>query len=92
MAHVAHDKDKLINRVRRLRGQVEALERALVDGAECTDVLQLVSACRGALNGLMGEVIEGHVRYHIIDPDDHPKSARARAAQELLDVLDTYLR
>jgi DNA-binding FrmR family transcriptional regulator len=92
MAHVAHEKDKLINRTRRIRGQVEAIERALLEEAECAEVLQLVSACRGALNGLMSEVIEGHVRFHIIDPDDNPKSARSRAAQELLDVLDTYLR
>ena len=92
MAHITRDKDKLIHRVRRIRGQVDAIEKALLAEKECTDMLQLVSACRGALNGLMGQLIEGHIRFHVIDPDDKPKSPRAQAAQELLDVLKMYLR
>jgi len=92
MAHLTRDKDKLINRIRRIRGQVDAIEKALEQETEAADMLQLVAACRGALNGLMGELIEGHIRFHVIDPDDNPNSARGRAAQELLDVLKTYLR
>ena len=92
MAHLKRDKEKLINRIRRIRGQVDAIEKALEQETEAADMLQLVSACRGALNGLMSELIEGHIRFHVIDPDDNPNSARGRAAQELLDVLKTYLR
>jgi DNA-binding FrmR family transcriptional regulator len=92
MAHTTRDKRKLQNRVRRIRGQVDAIERALTEEHECADVLQLIAACRGAINGLMAEVIDGHVRSHVLDPDKNPTSAQAKAAQELLDVLKTYLR
>lgn len=92
MAHLTRDKDKLINRIRRIRGQVDAIEKALEQETEAADMLQLVSACRGALNSLMGELIEGHIRFHVISPDDHPNSARRRAAEELLEVLKAYLK
>ena len=92
MAHTTRDKEKLLIRVRRIRGQVEAIERTLGEEHECADVLQLVAACRGALNGLMSELIEGHIRFHVLDPDQRPTSDRARAAQELIDALRTYLR
>ena len=92
MAHTIRDKAKLLNRVRRLRGQLEAVERGLEDERDCSSILQLIAACRGAMNGLMAEVLEGHVRMHVLDPDAEPKSKRARAAQELLDVVKAYLR
>jgi DNA-binding FrmR family transcriptional regulator len=65
MAHVQRDRQALLKRTRRLKGQVEALERALVAGAECDDLLQQLAAVRGAANGLMAEVLEGHVRGHL---------------------------
>jgi DNA-binding FrmR family transcriptional regulator len=92
MAHTVRDKRKLRNRVGRIRGQVEAIDRGLVEEQDCNELLQLIAACRGAINGLMAEVIEGHVREHIVDPDEKPTSERSRAAQELLDVVKTYLR
>ncbi|MBU8896041.1 metal/formaldehyde-sensitive transcriptional repressor [Corallococcus sp. M34] len=92
MAHTTQDKDRLLKRVRRLRGQVEAIERALEEERECSDLLLLIAAARGATNGLMAEVVEGHVRHHIIDPDKKPRSPQSEAAQELIDVLRTYLR
>jgi len=92
MAHTVRDKKKLLNRVRRIRGQLDALERALVDERDCSDVLHLIAACRGAMNGLMTVVVEGHVRTHVLDPDARPTSRQAKAAQELLDVLRTYLK
>ena len=92
MAHTIRDKAKLLNRVRRIRGQIEAVERALEAERDCSSILQLISACRGAMNGLMAEVLEGHVRTHILNPDGEPKSKRARAAQELLDIVKAYLR
>lgn len=92
MAHLTRDKKKLLLRVRRLRGQVEAVERALEEERECEDVLQLIAAVRGATAGLMAEVVEGHVRFHLVDPDRRPTSAQARAAQQLIDVFKTYLK
>jgi DNA-binding FrmR family transcriptional regulator len=92
MAHTTRDKKKLLNRVRRIRGQVMAIEKALDQEQDCSDLLQLIAACRGAINGLMAEVIEGHIRFHVVDPDEKPTSNQARAAQELMDVVKTYLR
>jgi DNA-binding FrmR family transcriptional regulator len=82
------EKTKLLNRVRRIRGQVEAVERALEQEIGCADVLQLITAARGAFNGLMGEVIEDHIRIHLIDATPQP----ADAAEELIDVLKSYLK
>ena len=84
MAHVIRDKNKLLNRVRRLRGQVEAIERALNSEAECSKILHTIAACRGAINSLMAEVLEGHIRFHVVDLDCRPTSSQAAAAQELI--------
>lgn len=92
MAHIVRDKKKLLNRVRRIRGQVEAVERALQNEADCTEILHTIAACRGAINGLMTEVIEGHIRFHLVDPDKRPTSDQAMAAQELIDVIKQYVR
>jgi DNA-binding FrmR family transcriptional regulator len=94
MAHIVRDKTKLLNRVRRLRGQIDAIERTIEAGAddECTEVMQLIAAARGAMDALMANVLEGHIRHHMIDPDRRPSSAESRAAQELIDVVKTYLK
>lgn len=92
MAHTIRDKKKLLNRVRRLRGQIEAVEKAIAQEQECSMILLTIAACRGAINGLMAEVIEGHIRFHVVDPDRQPTSERAKAAQELIDVVKTYLK
>jgi DNA-binding FrmR family transcriptional regulator len=92
MAHTTKDREKLLIRVRRIRGQVEAIERALGDEHECADMLQLVAACRGALNGLMAELVEGKIRYHVLDPNRAPGSPQAEAAEDLIDIVRTYLK
>ncbi|HYK19041.1 MAG TPA: metal/formaldehyde-sensitive transcriptional repressor [Bryobacteraceae bacterium] len=92
LAHILRDQKKMLNRVRRIRGQVESIESAIERGADCSDILHTISACRGAINALMAEVLDGHIRFHVIDPDDNPKSEKARATQELIDVIKTYLR
>jgi DNA-binding FrmR family transcriptional regulator len=92
MAHTIRDKKKLLNRVRRIRGQIDAVEKALEQEQDCTTILMTIAACRGAINGLMAEVIEGHIRFHVVDPDHQPTSDTARAAQELIDVVKAYLR
>jgi DNA-binding FrmR family transcriptional regulator len=85
-------KTKLLNRVRRIRGQVEAVERALEQEIGCSDVLQLIAGARGAINGLMAEVLEHHIRMQVVDPLREPEAERARAAEELIDVIHSYLK
>ena len=92
MAHTTKDKARLLVRVHRIRGQVEAIERALDVDQECSTVLQLMAACRGALNGLIAEVLEGHVRFHVLDPKSGKNSPQAEAAEELINVVRRYLK
>ena len=92
MAHTVREKSKLIARVRRIRGQVEALERALEGETGCADVLQLIASVRGAMNGLMAEVMEDHIRFHVVDPAREADPDRAKGAEELIDVVRTYLK
>jgi DNA-binding FrmR family transcriptional regulator len=92
MAHTIRKKAKLLNRVRRIRGQIEAVERALEGEKECVDVLHLIAALRGAINGLTAEVIEDHIRNHITDPAHDPDAERAKGAEELIDVIRSYLK
>jgi len=92
MSHVVEDKQKLLNRVRRLRGQIDAVERALESEAGCTEVLRLLTTCRGAINGVMAEVVEDHIRTHLVDPEKNPGALNADAADQLIDVVHTYLK
>jgi DNA-binding FrmR family transcriptional regulator len=92
MAHTIRDKQKLLNRVRRIQGQLTAVEKALEQEQDCSTILLTIAACRGAINGLMAEIIEGHIRFHVVDPDREPTTEKARAAQELIDVVKAYLK
>lgn len=92
VAHTTRDKKKLLNRVRRIKGQVEAIERAIEGEAECASVLNTIAACRGAINGLMAEIIEGHVLFHVLDPARGPETAQGKAAAELIEVVNAYLK
>lgn len=92
MGHTIHEKAKLLARVRRIRGQVEGLERALVAEKGCAEVLHQIAAARGAINGLMAEVLEEHIRTHVADPEIASDAARAKGADELIDVLRAYLK
>ena len=91
MAHTVAEQQKLLHRVRRLKGQVEALERALEASAACTDVMKLLVTARGAINGLMAEVVEDHIREHMVDPERKPTRSESRAAEELVDVIKAYI-
>lgn len=91
MTHTIREKSKLLARVRRIRGQVEAVERALEAEAGCADVLQVVASVRGAVNGLMAEIIEDHVRCHVIAPS-LAANKRAAAADDLLEVVHAYFK
>lgn len=92
MAHTIRGKTKLLGRVRRIRGQVEALERALEAGKGCSEILHQIAAARGAMNGLMLEVITDHIQEHVANPDIGSASERKKGADELIDVIRSYLK
>jgi DNA-binding FrmR family transcriptional regulator len=92
MSHVAKEKAKLLNRLRRMRGQIGAMERAVDADNECVIVLQQATACRGALDGFIAEVIEDHIREHMVDPKAGSDSPQALAAEELIEVVHQYLK
>lgn len=87
MPHSPADKKKALTRVRRIRGQAEALERALESGADCAPVLQQLAAIRGAVNGLMSEILESHIREELA-ADRAPDAL----AQDLTNLVRSYLR
>jgi len=91
MSHTIREKQKLINRVRRIRGQMEAVERMLVDEKDCAEVMQVLAGVRGAVNGLMGEVIEDHVLMHVA-AEGLSQKERDEGAAELIDILRAYLK
>jgi len=92
MSHTIRDHKKLLARVRRIRGQVDGIERALTTQVGCEQVMHLIAGARGAMAGLMAEVVEDHVRSHLVDEDKHPGALKAEAAEQLLDVVRTYLK
>jgi DNA-binding FrmR family transcriptional regulator len=92
MGHTIREKAKLISRVRRIRGQVEALERALEAEAGCSQTLQLIASVRGAIHSLMAEIMEDHIRIHVVDPARERNVDRATAADELIDAVRAYFK
>lgn len=90
MSHTIRDKDKLLARVRRLKGQMEAVERGLEAGKPCGEILQLLASVRGALSGLTGEVMQDHLHEHVVHAETDAE--REKAAEELAQVLKTYIR
>ena len=92
MTHTVREKQKLLARVRRIRGQVEAVERALEAEAGCETVMHLLASTRAAMSGLMSEVIDEHVRKHLVDPKKHPGALNDDAVEDLLAVVRTYLK
>lgn len=90
--HTVRDKKKLLARVRRLKGQIEAIERALESETGCEQVLHLIAGARGAMAGLMAEVVEDHVRTHLVDGEKYPGALDKDAVEQLLDVVRSYLK
>ena len=91
MPHSPEEKKRVLTRVRRIRGQCDALERALQGGVECGPVLQQIAAIRGAVNGLMSEVLEAHIREDFAQPAGSD-ARRAERVQELLGLVRSYLK
>ncbi|AVA37683.1 metal/formaldehyde-sensitive transcriptional repressor [Cupriavidus metallidurans] len=92
MSHTIHDKQKLINRVRRIRGQIDAIERALEEEKACLDVLQQITSCRGAMNGLLTVVLEEHIRCHLVDVEPAKNEGEGDAREVLIEVVRSYFK
>ncbi len=90
--HTRQEREQLLNRVRRIRGQLNAVEKALVNSEDCSTVIHSLTGCRGGMDSLLFEILEGHIRFHIVNPNRRPSSQQAKATQELIDVLRTYLK
>jgi DNA-binding FrmR family transcriptional regulator len=91
MAHTIRDRKPLLTRVRRIQGQLRSLEATLDAGGECAAVLQQIAAVRGAVAGLMNQVLEGHIREHLGNPDATP-GEREEDVSEVVAALRSYLR
>jgi FrmR/RcnR family transcriptional regulator, repressor of frmRAB operon len=90
MGHTRESKSNLLARARRIRGQAEAIEKALESEQECGAILQLIAATRGAINGLMNEVVEGHIRHHVLSPK--AAAAEREGAEELIAIVRSYFK
>ena len=86
MAHLHNQKKKILSRISRIQGQLDAVARELNEEKECGLVLQTLAASKGALNGLMCEILEDHIRSHVMDKKNEQPTL------ELIDVLKSYLK
>ncbi|MDY7559664.1 metal/formaldehyde-sensitive transcriptional repressor [Pseudomonas sp. 10B1] len=89
MSHIVSNKNELLKRVKRIAGQINAVERALESDQDCAKTLHLVAATRGAINGLMDELIEAHAREHVANPELSDEE-RAIGVEELLEAIRRY--
>jgi len=90
MSHTILHKKSLLHRVRRIRGQIEAVERALLEERGCAEVMLTLAAGRGAIHALMAELLEDHLREHVAEGAGLAK--RRRAAGEVTRAFRMSLR
>ena len=88
MSHLSREKLDLVARTKKVIGQLESVLRALNDDEQCADVLQRLAAARGAINSLMGELLEDHIRNHM------PRNSKSseEATQDVIEIVRTYLK
>ena len=92
MSHITANQKELITRINRVQGQLEGIKDAISQDQDCAAILQQVAACRGAINGLMAEIVEGEIKYHVLSPNAKANSSEARAADQLVEVLRRYIK
>lgn len=92
MAHTTEEKKKLLARVNRLQGQLESIRSSIEEEKECADVLQQIAACRGAINSLLVEIVEGEIRFHVLSKNSKVDSREAKAADNLIEILHRYIK
>lgn len=90
MSHTERETIKLLQRVRKLRGQLDAVERSLSGDQNCGDQLMLLAAVRGGVNSLMAEVLETHIRFHLVD--GAKEKIAPELAEDLIDLVRAYLK
>ena len=91
MSQTKREQIKLLNRVKRIRGQMDSVERTLgAEGHECAEVLMLLAAVRGGINGLMAEVLEDHIRLHLMQDGHAPLTPEL--GEDLIDLVRAYLK
>ena len=91
MSHLEKEKQKLIARIKRIRGQVDSIERSLTTDDDCADVLMLLANVRGGINSLMAEVLEDHIRLHMLTNEKNTMPA-AELAEDLIGLVRAYLK
>ena len=92
MAHTESEKKSLLVRVNRIQGQLESIREAIEEERECADVLQQIAACRGAVNSLLVEIVEGEIRFHVLGKNSKVDSREAKAAENLVEILRRYIK
>jgi DNA-binding FrmR family transcriptional regulator len=88
---ISREKQKLLYRLNRLRGQFAAVERSLTAGDECADILMLLAAIRGGVNALMAEILEDHIRLHMMNPQQKMDSPE-ELGEDLIGLVRAYLK
>ena len=88
---VSRETQRLLSRIKRLRGQIEALDRSVTESDECADILMLLAAIRGGVNSLMAEILEDHIRLHIARPDRATESPE-QLTEDLIGLVRAYLK
>jgi DNA-binding FrmR family transcriptional regulator len=91
LPEMSKDKQKLLSRIKRLAGQIDAVERSITEGDECADILMLLAAIRGAVNSLMAEILEDHIRLHIAHPN-RTKGTPEDLTEDLISLVRAYLK
>ena len=92
MAHTSEEQRRLLSRINRIEVQVKSIRTALENNSECASVLQQIAACRGAINSLLVEIIDGEIRFHVLSKNAKVDSREARAAQDLVEILHRYIK
>jgi DNA-binding FrmR family transcriptional regulator len=88
MSYIAREKLELVSRTKKIIGQLESVLRGLEEDTHCAEVLQRLAAARGAINGLMGELMENHIRNHM----PRKNKSSEEAAEDLVEIVRTYLK
>jgi DNA-binding FrmR family transcriptional regulator len=91
MSHLEKEKQKLVARIKRIRGQVDSIERSLTNDDDCADILMLLANVRGGINSLMAEVLEDHIRLHLLSSDKNSPPPD-ELAEDLIDLVRAYLK
>lgn len=88
MGHTLKEKSKILARVNRIKGQLDAFIKAAEADSDCYQIMQILASCRGALNGLMAEVVEGHIHEHIVEAEN--KKLAVEAGEELIEIMQSF--